>query len=125
MAIYDIIHIEDDPIERRLFEKTAKREGMSFFGVGFLNELEKCLANENRAKVYVIDGNFPETEGGRILPLAPKALEMIRNSHLESNIILYSSNDLSKIAEEKNAEYINKSIVTGKLMEKIKQMIGK
>ncbi|MBW3023160.1 hypothetical protein KY308_03585 [Candidatus Woesearchaeota archaeon] len=124
MKLYDIIQIEDDPHLAGVFSRSAKKHEVSYLRVSSLKELESCLAEKNYAKVYIVDGNFPEAEGERIQFLAPKALEMIKKHCLESKVILYSSNDLSKLAEENNAEYVSKGVVAVRLVEKIKQMLN-
>ena len=123
---YDILQVEDEPSERRWLEQSAQREHLTYLGVGSLHALEQALNEGSAAKVYVVDGQFPVTEGGEMGFNAPHAIATIRKSYADALIVLHSGHPNAQwCAKEHNVECIGKgiNIKSSKLVSVLKEMI--
>lgn len=124
---FDIIHIEDEEDGRDYVKHFSKKNNLTYLGIPSLNELEIAL-EQNRAKIWIIDGKFPAKEGDVIEFNAPKAVELIRNKYGSNvKIIIYSgepdidlfAKKINVISRKKGANYNAKQIV-----EEVKGMIN-
>ena len=102
------VHVEDDPGFARSFETVLKSYNFTYHNVPTKKDLENLL-EVSRADNYLVDGNFPDQQGGEVRYNLPEAVEMIRSKDPGAEIVLCSANrDLSKIALEYNLPYFNK-----------------
>lgn len=122
---YDIMQVEDDPDERRLLERAAKRQDLACYGVPSLQALEDSLENSS-ARVYVVDGNFPVSDGQAVEQNAHRAFASIRKAHPDARIVLFSSGmNAESVAREHGVNYRSKRQYTSeKLVEELKTLMG-
>lgn len=111
MSLFDIIQVEDHPKLRKSLEGSFQSTGLSYYGVGCLDELKKALEEGHRAHLYIIDGNFPEKEESKeVLFLAEKAIIEVRKADPQAPIAVFSLENSAKIIAEKHGTlYFNKA----------------
>lgn len=124
MALYDIIHVDDDPDEIELTGKYAEAGGLTYLAFSSLHALEEGLTSSS-ARVFVVDGRFPREEGGPVVGLASEAVKLIRSCYADANIILYSlEENIAEIAQENGVNSISKKDTTAReLVAKLKEML--
>jgi len=122
---YDIIQVEDDPDHREFISSNAVRCTLTYLCVGSLKELERVL-QDNNARVWLVDGLFPEEEGGAVLYNAPRAIDTIRETYPDARILLFSSyRRAQKTAEEMGVDFKDKGRYLARdLVEEIKAELG-
>jgi|GEM_PF-5520658 len=100
IELFDIIHLEDDEITRRLVEEIAKKFNLKKYkGVNSLAEFTETLKG-SRARIYIIDELVPEINGMSIEQLASQAVTSIRSvDKYGAKIIIYSAYCESKIPD--------------------------
>ena len=125
MTLYDIVQIDDDTTLRKDMQFISEANQQSYFGIGSLIELERCLS-QTEAKVWVVDGRFPREPGGQVLLLAGEAIQTIRAQYADAKIILYSSDiNAPRIAQSQNTKFLDKFRCTRlELVQKFKEMIS-
>jgi hypothetical protein len=108
----DILYVEDNARDcGNPFLEFTEDMNISGYWVQSLNELETALKKGVKARVYVVDGNFPYETGGAEEKLAKNAIDLIRKMDSQSPKILIFSGDSSikSLAQELKVDYINKS----------------
>lgn len=92
----DVIYVEDDVSNwREPMQRASERDELIYHGVGTLEEL-RMLLNEKTARVFVVDGKFPEKVGKFPEFNAPRAIDLIRKVCGESiHIIVLSGEEES------------------------------
>ena len=124
--LYDIIQVEDDSDSREFLERFAQRQSLSYLGVGYLDALRDAL-KEHSAKVYIVDGSFPDVEGGNEKGNGfVSAIELIRDRYADAQIILHSGQwDTEDHAEELGVVAMNKLRYVAKdAVAKVKEMMN-
>jgi DNA-binding NarL/FixJ family response regulator len=109
MPNYDIIMVDDDPLHQFLVGCEAKASKLELMAVSTLKTLEDALAN-SKARLYVVDGNFPRIDGEKPEYLAPEAIDLVRKYHPVAKIVINSADETAeKTAKEKNVAYFGKT----------------
>lgn len=124
MQRYNILQLDDNGDLREYTEKKATEVNLTYLGVASLNALEVAL-DSSSADIYVIDGNFPLSEGCIAEFLAPEAFRLIRAKYENPTIVIYSSVlGIEEIAHMHNVIGIDKGKFTSrKLVERIKILL--
>lgn len=123
LELYDIMQLDNKLEELIIMEYHAKKTNLKWVGAKNLKEYERVLESGLRAKVYVLDGNFPYDEHSSEDFLAPQAIDITRFHDEDPLIILYSTEG-EEIAREKNVIYRSKKISTLELLEEVKELIN-
>lgn len=120
----DIAQVDDMKSERGLVQAFAELQAISYVGFATLRELAEALEQGQNAKVWIVDGSFPEDDGKSLAFNAPKAIELIQRKYADATIILYSSDDHFEIAEKLGVIFKKKGAPSpDALVEEIAEMI--
>ena len=90
MPKYDFIQVEDSDLDIADIREEAEKQGLSFKMLSTLSDLAETVQQDD-ADIWVVDGFFPNTEGGRAEKNAGRAVEIIRKTRADAMIIIYSS----------------------------------
>ena len=119
---YDVIHLAGNSDDRELISSGVTRRYLHYLSVGSLKELESILPDNNPSRndgLWLVDGSFPEEEGGPISFNAPRAIDLIRGTYPDSRILLYSADErASRTAEEMRVKFKDKNICTAEELVK-------
>lgn len=111
---YDIIHVDDSKDELKNMARAANEIGFSYQGVTNLRSLEGVL-KESSARLYIVDGDFPELERSRVEFNAPKAINAIREKDESAKIVVFSGQPgYKKDAWKLDAEFRQKGVYTSR-----------
>ena len=107
---FDIIQLDDEEGLTELIGMFLKKHSMSFHGEPNLKAFQDFYGEGNRAKLYVIDGKFPEAPRKPVVLNGPKAISWLRSQEPNANIAYYSSNfQAYDIAKELGVHYLEKN----------------
>ena len=112
MDLFDVLYVEDNLRDwGKPFLEISKHEmNLNGYLVQSFEELKSALDEGIRAKVYVVDGNFPRKTGGHEEKLAGEAIRIIKDtSSSQQNILILSSDStMRKLAGEFGVDYMEK-----------------
>jgi hypothetical protein len=97
MKHFDIIHLDDETSIRTGFELNAEDNNLTYFGVSNLRDLSDRLNEGYRARVYILDGNFPREPSFSPERIVSEAVETIIKVHSDANIVIHSGDSLAKV----------------------------
>jgi hypothetical protein len=122
MALTDILQVDDNENVREYFDDLRKEIGqelkrkVSYKGISSLSELREYLGRGDRAKLYILDGDFFDVPNGRIDTRVAAAIDLIREYVPEAkNILVFSANiNVEDIATQYNVGFLLKGPGTSK-----------
>lgn len=106
---HDLFYLEDHKSLRESTKELLELDGIPRIATGeCLSDLETYLQT-NRAKAYLLDGNFPNTKGGRVELNAFEAAGLIKVLDKGARIAVFSmENSLRFPTEKANMKFFYK-----------------
>jgi phosphoribosylanthranilate isomerase len=106
----DILQIEDSQCTYEGAASAARKLGLQYLNVTTLNDLKRALEKGTNARIYLVDGKFPEENGGAITFNGDKAVRLIREKVGSDALIILLSGEMNirSIAQNLNVEFIQK-----------------
>jgi DNA-binding NtrC family response regulator len=106
---HDLFHLDDSGIIRMAYECELEGSGFSVANGVVLSDLANYLESQ-RARAYLLDGNFPRFDDDTEDLLAFEAVEMIREKDPQAKIgIMTSQRDLEGRIESIKARFFDKN----------------
>src|SRR3989344_3836947 len=100
-SLVDVYILEDHEKSRELIELNLSLLKTITFRTGACQEdLDRFLREGRKARLYMIDGNYPDKAGGTVSFMAPLEIKKIRELDPQARIVLHSSMPLEQLMRE-------------------------
>lgn len=101
MNIYDIVHIEEDKLQRIGVKGWARNLGLSYFGIESLEGLNNFLKSDAKGKIHIFNNYFSIKDGWPATLHIFDGVKLLREKFEDAKIIIYSNpTNIERIAEE-------------------------